>query len=358
MNGQLRYGIIGVGMMGLEHLRNLLEVPGTAVVAAADPQPESLVRARTTMGDSPLECFDDHRSLLESGLCDAVVIASPNMTHADILLDVCDAGVPVLVEKPLCTTMADCLRLSGALEDYPRPLWVGLEYRYMPPVARLIDSVQQGDVGAVRMVAIREHRYPFLAKVGDWNRFNRNTGGTLVEKCCHFFDLMNFLTGAIPVRVFASGAQDVNHLDELYDGEQPDILDNALVIVDYANGTRAALDLCMFAEGTTNWEELSVVGDAGKVEAALPSGTFRRGLRDNGIGGVDEEIVEDPRIRHQGFHHGASYLEHLGFRDAVVNGTPVEVGLRDGVLSVAMGVAAHRSIDEARVVTMDEVFSG
>ena len=118
-------------------------------------------------------------------------------------------------------------------------VWVGLEYRYMPPVARLVEEVHGGAVGAVKMVAIREHRFPFLPKVADWNRFSRNTGGTLVEKCCHFFDLMNHIVGAAPVRVLASGGQDVNHLDERYDGERPDILDNAFVVVDYEDGTRA-----------------------------------------------------------------------------------------------------------------------
>ena len=113
---------------------------------------------------------------------------------------------------------------------------MGLEYRYMPPTQAVVDEVRSGAVGKLRMVAIREHRFPFLRKVGNWNRFSRNTGGTLVEKCCHFFDLMNLLVGSPPVRVMASGAQDVNHLDERYDGEQPDILDNAYVIVEYADG--------------------------------------------------------------------------------------------------------------------------
>lgn len=56
------------------------------------------------------------------------------------------------------------------------------------------------------MLAIREHRFPFLAKVGDWNRFNRNTGGKLVEKCCHFIDLMNVIVRQHPIRVYSSGA--------------------------------------------------------------------------------------------------------------------------------------------------------
>lgn len=95
---------------------------------------------------------------------------------------------------------------------------VGLEYRYMPPVAKLIDIVKEGALGQVKMVSIREHRFPFLVKVDNWNRFNCNTGGTLVEKCCHFFDLMRLFIGANPVRVMASGAMDLNHKEEVYDG--------------------------------------------------------------------------------------------------------------------------------------------
>lgn len=89
----------------------------------------------------------------------------------------------------------------------------------MPPVARLLAEVRKGSVGRVHMVAIREHRFPFLVKVNNWNRFNRNTGGTLVEKCCHFFDLMTLIMGRKPKRVLASGSQAVNHLDEVY-GEE------------------------------------------------------------------------------------------------------------------------------------------
>lgn len=59
----------------------------------------------------------------------------------------------------------------------------------------------------------------FFPKVNNWNRFNINSGGTLVEKCCHFFDLMRLFAGANPVRVMASGAIDVNHKDEVYDGK-------------------------------------------------------------------------------------------------------------------------------------------
>lgn len=203
------------------------------------------------------------------------------------------------------------------------------------------------------MVAIREHRFPFLTKVGDWNRFSANTGGTLVERCCHFFDFMNLLADSDPVRVYASGGQDVNHLDEVYDGRRADMLDNAFVIVDYANGVRAMLDLCMFAEATHNQEEISVVGDAGKVEAALPENVLRTGRRgEHWIGGVEITAVHDPSIAYHGHHHGSSFVEHGRFCDATRNGTAPEVTLHDGLRSVAVGAAAHRSIDEGRPITL------
>ena len=69
------------------------------------------------------------------------------------------------------------------------------------------------------MLTIKEHRFPFLEKVNDWNRFNKYSGGTLVEKCCHFFDLMRLLIKSEPIRIMASASQSVNHLDESYDGK-------------------------------------------------------------------------------------------------------------------------------------------
>ena len=120
------------------------------------------------------------------------------------------------------------------------------------------------------MLAIREHRFPFLMKVGDWNRFNRYTGGTLVEKCCHFFDLMRLLMRCEPVRIYASASVAHNHRDERYPEGVPDILDNAFVTVDFAGGQRASLDLCMFAEGSRYQEEISAVGPRGKAECFVP----------------------------------------------------------------------------------------
>ena len=77
---------------------------------------------------------------------------------------------------------------------------------------------------------------------------------------------------AEPIRVFSSGAMDVNHREERYGGEAPDIIDNSFTVVDFENGVRAMLDLSMFAEGSEEQEALTAVGDRAKLEAFIPSG--------------------------------------------------------------------------------------
>ena len=347
----LRYGLIGCGMMGVEHLLNLRLVPGVEVAAVADPFERSRKWARDTAPGAAI--YEDYRKLLAETALDAVVVATPNHTHAEVLDHVLERPVHVLVEKPLCTTLEDCRRVEARAARHEGVVWVAMEYRYMPPVARLIREVRAGSVGRLRMLAIREHRFPFLPKVGDWNRFARNTGGTLVEKCCHFFDLMSLIVGERAVRVYASAGQDVNHLDERYDGETPDILDNAYVVVDFEGGCRALLDLCMFAEASRNQEEIAATGDRGKVECFIPESTLVIGRR-HPRGVETHPVAVDEKILRAGAHHGATWFEHMGFRRAILEGSAPEVSVADGVRAVALGLAAERSAREHRPVELTE----
>ena len=351
MSETRRYAIIGCGMMGREHMANLALVPGADLAAIADPDEGSRKAAEAhakTLGQSP-EIYADKVEMLRSAKPDAVIIASPNFTHYDVVKPVMDAGCAVLLEKPMCTDPADALALAKAAQDYDNLFWVGLEYRYMPPVTDFIERVHRGEAGDIKMLSIREHRFPFLVKIGDWNRFNRNTGGTLVEKCCHFFDLMRHILRDEPVRVFASGAQDVNHLDERYDGETPDIIDNAFVMLDFAGGARAVLDLCMFAEGSPEQEEISAVGPKGKLEVKLPRGVVTWAPRDKS-GPFEEHISVPADALAAGDHHGATYFQQRGFHKALVNGTAPLITARDGYRSVVIGAAAQQSITTGQPV--------
>ncbi|TCL08365.1 putative dehydrogenase [Shimia isoporae] len=359
----IRYGLIGSGMMGQEHIRNLNLLEGCEVTAVTDPDEGMRQLSVETSGGSA-RAFADYKDMVGSGLVDALLIAAPNDTHHEILLDVLETPLPILVEKPLCTTSAHCSEVLVKAEKRTAPVWVAMEYRYMPPVQRLLKELRDGTAGIPRMMAIREHRFPFLDKVGDWNRFNARTGGTLVEKCCHFWDLMRLTLESNPVRVFASAGVDVNHLDETYDGQIPDILDNAFVTVDFENGARGMLDLCMFAEGSYWQETIAVTGAKARIEAKVPGParfTVDKKERHSEIEishrASKEVVVEtvdvDEKVLAAGDHHGSTFFQHERFRDLVRagNGTP-EVSLEDGLWSVRVGEAAEESARTGQAISL------
>jgi myo-inositol 2-dehydrogenase/D-chiro-inositol 1-dehydrogenase len=272
-------------------------------------------------------------------------------------------ALPTLVEKPLFTDPVDVKAVRAFATRYAAPVWVAMEYRYMPPVARFLEQAQDA-TGGIRMLTIREHRYPFLAKVGHWNRFNRYSGGTFVEKCCHFFDLMRLILRSEPVRIMASAGQEVNHLAELYDGETPDIWDSGYVLVDFASGARAMLELCMYAEGSRYQEEISAVGVEGKIECMVPGpGRFwppHLGKAPTAQvivsprspqGPYAIEIPVDPGLLAAGDHNGSTFYQHQRFSAAVSGEGPVEVTLDDGWKAVAMGMAAQWSSSKGKVIS-------
>ncbi len=360
MAEQVRYGLIGTGMMGVEHLNNLAVTPGAVVTALADPVGELLTWARSALKERAegVTEFADAAALAKSGMVDAVIVASPNFTHRETLTPLFGEGLAILCEKPLATTIPDARWIVDQATASDRPFWTAMEYRYMPPAAEFIAEVHGGTIGALRMLSIREHRFPFLPKVGDWNRFSENTGGTMVEKCCHFFDLMRLITKSEAVRVYCSGAMDVNHLDELYDGRRPDIIDNSYTTVDFADGSRAMLDLSMFADGAENQEEIAAVGDIGRLEVLIPEGAIvhspRVGFRNPKQ--VSRRVVDtDETALNAGSHHGSTFYEHQKFNAAVRGAGPVEVTAHDGLMAVAIGAAAEISARERRVVEMAEL---
>jgi len=116
---------------------------------------------------------------------------------------------------------------------------------------------------------------------------------------------------------------------------------------------RALLDLCMFAEVSRDQEEIVATGDAGKVACGIPSAELFIGRRAPG----DAQIVHvpvAPEILAAGHHHGSTYYQHLAFLHALHEGTPPAVSARDGLLAVAMGVAAETSVREGRPIAMAE----
>mmetsp|Transcript_1949 Transcript_1949/g.4947 ORF Transcript_1949/g.4947 Transcript_1949/m.4947 type:complete len:383 (+) Transcript_1949:2-1150(+) len=354
---RLAVGIIGCGCIGQEHIRNVLLADDAEVRAIVDPNAAMLAKAAALVPAAhayeSVDAMDD---------VDAVIVCVPNHLHAHVVEQVSRRlDVHILCEKPLATTMADCERIARCVRP-DKIFAVGLEYRHIPPMKKLLDELPR--IGELKMLTIREHRFPFLAKVEKWNRHNNKTGGTLVEKGCHFFDFMALCCpGKSPGTVYARGGQAVNHKTT------SDVADHAVVVVDF-DDVICTLELCMFAEASANQLEVSAVGDAGKIEAFAPAHgvkshdgkpNFRIATRvdrdwESAVDAPDElhtrgavvesSIAIDPTLMEAGDHAGATYYQLVDFLQACRDNSKSSTlaSVHDAALSVAIGLAAAQSI--------------
>jgi predicted dehydrogenase len=126
---------------------------GATVTAISDPHKPSIEAALEMVPGAKV--FSDHRALLDSGLIDAVVIATPNDTHADVLKDALATDIAVFVEKPLATTISDLKSILDWDAKRSAMTWMGLEYRFMPPVNEAISRAKEGDAGKIHQIFIQ-----------------------------------------------------------------------------------------------------------------------------------------------------------------------------------------------------------
>ena len=359
-----KFNIIGTGINGQEHIEVSYLEGRAGIHGVYDPHPASIAAAQQLMKQwapgQELVVYDSLEAACLDPEIDGIIICTPNYTHLDIVKVAIQSGKPLLVEKPIATTIEDAFTISEIADDYPNVFQIGLQYRYKPTCSEAIYEVlTRRTIGEVKTISILEHRIPFLDKVNQWNKFAKFSGDTLVEKCCHYFDLLNLFAQARPLNVYASGSMAVNFTDFEYEGEKSDILDNALVIVNYENGVRASFNLCMFAP--LFYEELIVCGDDGRLKTSelidfLPQSSSKTSL---------EILCGDhkpsrrstpnyPAHIEQSGHHGATYFEHVNFINNIEGQETQTATAKEGFWSIAVAAAAQESIYTGQVISIND----
>jgi myo-inositol 2-dehydrogenase/D-chiro-inositol 1-dehydrogenase len=210
-----RINIIGVGMMGLEHIQSTL-LEGRAIITGVyDPNPRSIELLRQMAATRfPALKYTVHPTLeaaCQDPNADALIISTPNYTHIEIIREAVKSGKHIFLEKPMATTIPDAFEIVQLAKNYPKVFQIGLQYRYKAMYSEAIyEALTRKTLGELKFLQILEHRVPFLDKVNQWNKFQEFSGGTLVEKCRHYFDLLNLFAQSRPLNVFASGTMAVN----------------------------------------------------------------------------------------------------------------------------------------------------
>ena len=294
----LRWGIIGTGTRGAgTHIPVLKAAPGAQIVALCDVSEERLAaaaaRANKDKADGtdgsaarPVATFADYQKLLASPDVDAVVIATPNLQHREMLLAAVQAGKHVLCEKPAGATPADAAAMRQAAAAAKQVVMFGMQYRHNARPRQVRELIAAGRIGTPKYLVqtvsrgdwntsanVWQYADPKVngGKPGNWRFSQAATGGTLNEFSCHYFDLLHWMAGGLPERVSADGGIAVYK-----DGR--DTWDHATVTLKYPGGVTAVHTLCMFGPSRN---ELQVYGDEGTIEmkgdALTVSSPGRRG---------------------------------------------------------------------------------
>lgn len=353
----INIGIIGVGSMGRLHLKNLVAINGCKIIAICDNCQESLNKACEIV-NRKIKQFNNYGKLLDLKEIDAVIIVTPNYTHREITVAALKAGKHVLCEKPMATTVKDCDDIIEASKNVSKVLQIGLELRYTTMYLRIASFVSHGFIGRVQMMWYKEFRGPFGKKVNDWILKSKKSGGTLVEKACHYFDLFNWIVKAKPVKVVAFGGQNVEYRDKGSYAKRKDkwtkveVIDNAWVIIEYENGVRTCLGLSLFAPFGKEFE-FGVIGDKGKLEAfhfAQKINLWKK----NKPRKKSYKIIVPSKIKSLS-HMGGIYYELKSFLYSIRNNKKPIVSGEIGRDSVLVAIAAEKSIQEGRVIYIDEI---
>jgi predicted dehydrogenase len=315
-----RYVLVGTGNRCEMYLRSLLDdhADVAELVAVGDTNPGRAEHYRRLAEETSgvrigvLDPAELTRTIREQGI-DRVVITTPDLTHADYICQTLRAGADAVVEKPLTVDAEGCRRITAAVEETGRHVVVTFNYRYSPRNTALKDVVQSGAIGTVTSVDFSwmldtVHGADYFRR---WHRQKENSGGLLVHKSSHHFDLVNWWLADTPERVFASGglrfygrdnaeararagapARDVDggdpfaldlrtdeRLSRLYldhqhhDGYRRDqdvfsdgisIEDNLALVVDYARG--ATLSYSLNAHSPWEGYRVAVNGTEGRAE--------------------------------------------------------------------------------------------
>jgi myo-inositol 2-dehydrogenase/D-chiro-inositol 1-dehydrogenase len=337
---KLRFGVLGVGRIGKIHAANLSsKIAGTEVTALADVFPDELaaVAARLNVAKT----YPDYRQVLDDPGIDAVAVCTPTNTHYQVILDAAAAGKHIFCEKPIDLAIENILRINEEVARRGVQLMVGFNRRFDANFLKVHETVQSGRLGKPHILRITS-RDPGPPP----ESYIRASGGIFLDMTIHDFDMARYLMESEVVEVYARAAVLV---DPVF--EKAGDWDTAIVSFTFASGALGAIDNSRKA----------VYGYDQRVEVFGSDGMIT--VKNNT---PDGHILLDRTGEHSALplnffmdRYTESYLAEMrAFVESVRDGRAVPVDGHDGLMAVAIGLAAAKSARENRPVRLDEICEG
>lgn len=332
-------GLIGAGSIADYHAEGLKAAGGASLRAIATRSQASAEAAAARYGAAI--ALSDWRALLDRSDIDAVIIATPDSTHAEIACAAADAGKAVMVQKPMASTSQQCCEMIKAAHSNKTFLFVGFMHRYFEEVLKAREYLASGAAGAVLSARLRN------ATPGpdwsDWFYRRANAGGGVVMQLgVHGIDLLRHFLGDID----SVGAMTALRKRErrLRDGRiiHPDNDDHAFANYCFASGAIASHEMCFSEIAGTDRFALEIVCEQAVLHLRGPRGPLaiaRPGAR----GDVEWTSVDLPAMP-SGLRHHRRFLDVV--RGCVSDDDTAESGLATLLVAEAIQRSADRRVEE------------
>ncbi|RVU39598.1 Gfo/Idh/MocA family oxidoreductase [Hwanghaeella grinnelliae] len=237
---EIRVAVVGTGVIGRTHIDTLKTVPGMVLTAVVDPSPAS----KDLAAGLQIRHFTTVDDLLSAKIADAVVVASPNDTHVPIGCQLLEAGLPILLEKPVANSLAESAQLAAAAAKTGMPVLVGHHRRHNPLIKAAKRALEDGAIGPLVMATVtcavlKPDDYFDVA----W-RTDPEQGGPLLINAIHDIDLLRHFFGEVAA-VQGSASNAVRGLP---------VEDTTAAILTFEKAGLATIALSDAAVGPWAWE--------------------------------------------------------------------------------------------------------
>ena len=333
---KLKVAVAGLGRIGKIHLKNLCRnFPEVEVVAVMDVLEESKAIAGEFNVPNFVKDFD---ALLAVHGVDVVVICSPTDTHADYTIKAAKAGKQIFCEKPLDLSLDRVQEVLDVVKESGVKLMLGFNRRFDPEFKKIRQLVESGAIGDPQIIKITS-RDPGPPPVS----YVQVSGGMFLDMTIHDFDMARYISGKQVKEVFAKAAVMVD--PEI--GKAGDV-DTAIITLTFDDGSMAVIDNCRKAAYGYD-QRLEVFGSKGMAQAENNFPNNHKLYTESGISG-------DLPLHFFLERYDASYNQEIReFIDALILGNKMPVDGNDGLLSIAIGLAAKKSVAEGRPVKINEI---
>jgi len=378
-DGVVNIGVVGCGARMRSVLRLLLpKDPRIIFKGAFDIDPEAIKQAREQFHLPNLIAYPSLESLVQDPSIDWVMIATWNRHHAAAAIAALDAGKNVFCEKPLATTLADCVAVKNAVQRSKGTFAFGLVLRYSPHYQRIRKTLADGRLGELISFEFNETLRPGHGGYifGNWRRRTEMAGSHILEKCCHDLDLANWMADSIPMRIASFGGKRIftpanaglgekigldadgrsefvewpdAHRVDPFSGDS-DLMDHQVAILEYANGVRATFHAnCVAAVAERRFYLLGTLGTL-RADAYDGTITYQRVGRD--VPSEDLSIGPNPDG-----HGGGDTVLASGLAATMLEGRKPLAGIDEAVRSAAVAFAIDEAAATGKVIDLKPYWS-